>query len=175
MKMRSSFPLSGIFISLIDQLADEIAQPDRDQTERERQRAVGSGVKPLSFLHEIQGLPAKGGKCGITAADAHHQKLDYERTQVRMNPSFGAGDGRNRANDEGPGDIHDQRVPRKNCAQAIGDDARQPVAGDPTNGAAQSDPKIFHLQTASAVTNPPWPIAWAQFFRDRESTRLKSS
>src|SRR5438876_4221093 len=84
MKMRSSFPLSGIFISLIDQLADEIAQPDRDQTERERQRAVGSGVKPLSFLHEIQGLQAKGGKCGITAADAHDQKLDYERTQVRM-------------------------------------------------------------------------------------------
>src|SRR5437588_7694410 len=157
MKMRSSFPLSGIFISVIDQLADEIAEPDGDQTERDRQRYIGSGVKPLSFLHEIQGLQAKRGKRGITAADAHHQKLDHEWTQVRMNPSLGSGDGRNRANEKGPGDIHGERVPRKNCAQAIGDDARQPVAGDPTDGAAQSDPKIFHLQTVSAVTNPALP------------------
>src|SRR4051812_30423919 len=77
--MRSKAASDGICISIsfhrIEPRAKNITQPDSDETQDDGQNDVPSSIEPFAVAHQIEGLEAEGGECGVSAANTVHKKL----------------------------------------------------------------------------------------------------
>src|ERR1044071_490856 len=153
MKIRSSLPCSGIFMgSTVKDFSQDMSQPDGEQAEDNRERPVGAGVEPLAVANQVKGLQTEGGKGGVAAANADHEKL--ARRGAGRQPPVRTGPGGEETDGERAGDIDHQCADRERFAESLGDQSREPVTGRSTQCAAKGNPEIVHAQPGFCNGSP---------------------
>lgn len=124
------------------------AQPHRQQTERDGEQNISSGVKPLAFAEQVQGLQTEGGKRGVAAADADHQEVQEEILRRGRKTVLRQRQRREHADEQRTGNIHGERAPRKMFSESRGEQEGNPKTRRAAEAAAQRDPKeIFQRRS----------------------------
>src|SRR5581483_2611479 len=125
---------------LVEGGGKEMAEPDREQTENDRAGDVAAGSHPFAIARQVEGLQAEGGEGRIPTADADHEKRPSaaadEPAPVRP------GEGAKETDEEGAGEIDQERAPGKSFAPVRRHDAVQPEAEHAAERAAECDQKI---------------------------------
>jgi hypothetical protein len=126
-------------------LAQDVAEPYRQQTEDQRKDGVGRRIKPLAFAREIEGLETERREGRVAAQDTSHDELSGRRMDEQS--PFWIRQRGDKPDEKRSGDVDRQRSNWKRFAETSGDHAGEPVSADATERAAQRDPKIFHFQS----------------------------
>src|ERR1051326_7160654 len=126
-----------------------MAGPDRAEAKNDGQNHVRRGPEPIAFHGKVQCLEAEGRKGCVTAANAGHESEPPFRPDEQS--PFGAGVGREEADDEAAAYVYKQRSIGKRFAETATDHAGEPVARDTAERAAACHQQVIEPMHCSGI------------------------
>src|SRR5690349_2448680 len=141
MKTRSKTASWGICISVgLEGQRQQMAKPDGDQAQQKGEHGIGARAEPFPVPREIKRLQTEGGKRCVAAADAGHEEGAERRRDQPA--SVRVSERGEQADDEGAGDVDDERAIGKRLPELPRHKARDPESRDTAKRPADTDPEI---------------------------------
>src|SRR5689334_8937885 len=105
-----------------------MAKPDSDQAQQKGEHRIGARTDPFSVAREIKRLQTEGGERRVAAADAGHEEGAERRRDQPA--SVRVSKGGEQSDDEGAGDVDDERAIGKRLSELPRHKARDPESRD---------------------------------------------